>query len=378
MRRRRFLASAVAASALATGAGLRAAANHAEPLHRVFLPGLANDQPQTATRTYELGYSFVPPRITFDEVFRTIDEIARIGEYCIIQREVPWTLVLGGVPMANIIRDEWDALVRTIRGKGMKLVVLIDPLDGLDRRREPPELVAAGRTILDGEIRAMHEEWVRLVAAAVKPEYFGLASEINTLAGHGDPVRYGVLRSMINRLAPEVRRLSPQSQVFVSFQADDAWFPEIGDGRPIDHYALVKEFDIDAVGLSSYPYFYHKSSAAIPEDYYRRFTFAAGGLPLIQVEGGWPSVPGPAGNGSPESQVAYFRKLFDLLDGVEARLCVLLTYTDLDLASPTWNVPTDRLATLDLFAHSGIVDAQFRPKPAYATWVEQYRKPLRA
>lgn len=35
---------------------------------------------------------------------------------------------------------------------------VVDPLDGLDRRKENPELVALGRSILEPEIRALHEE----------------------------------------------------------------------------------------------------------------------------------------------------------------------------------------------------------------------------
>ncbi|MCZ6825863.1 MAG: hypothetical protein O7E50_09280, partial [Gemmatimonadetes bacterium] len=121
-------------------------------------------------------------------------------------------------------------------------------------------------------------------AREIRPAHYGLASEINTLAAHGDPVLYAELVDLNNTLAPQIRAIAPGAQVFVSFQVDDAWnlFPL--PGPSIDHFALIDDFDLDVLGLSSYPVFVWETPDQIPDTYFSRFRDATD-LPLILVEG---------------------------------------------------------------------------------------------
>ena len=325
--------------------------------------------PPPLTRSFAMGWAPTPPRLDEAVLFAVIDSLIRVAEFTIIQQPVPWPELLAGQPMADLI-EERGGLVDFLRAKGLSIVFLVDPLDGLDRRKEDPELLAAGRSILEPEIRAMHDEWVRRIAARVRPVYLGLASEINTLAARGDAALYAQILDMINTLAPEVRQISPSTEVFVSFQVDEA-NGALGDPL-IDHFALIDDFDIDALGLSSYPVFAFDRPADVPGDYLARFD-AATDLPLIMVEGGWSSADTPLTRGTPQEQVDYFRRYEELLDGIRAELWVLLTFADLDIAS--FGLPPARSATLSNFAFMGIVDADLRRKPSYAEWVRIFQRP---
>ena len=282
-------------------------------------------------RTFAMGFAPTPPVLTRDELLAVIPEIARRGEYTIIQREVPWTRILGGTSMEEVYADEYPGLVDYLRSQGLQLVLLVDPLDGLDRLKEATETVKNGRTLLDPRLQALHEQWVKLLVQRMRPRYVGLASEINTLAAHGNSALYGQIRDMINRLAPEVRRLDPGSKVFVSFQVEDAWGLPPFPRSSIDQFKLVHDFDIDGVGISSYPIFSFPDPAEIPNDYYQRLAVESG-KPLIQVEGGW--------------------------------------------GSAATSMAPDRRATLSNFASMGIVDTGLKPKPAFEVWEEQRKRPL--
>ena len=196
------------------------------------------------------------------------------------------------------------------------------------------------------------------------------------MGAHGDGRIYEQIRDMSNALAPQSRAISPASQVFVSFQVDDAWdlrpFPHV----EVDQFAMVEEFDVDAVGLSSYPGFFFSDPSEIPADYYRRFLAVAGRKPLIQVEGGWPSTSVAMGAGTEAKQAAYFRKLFQLLDSVEAELVVALLFADLAIDDPRWPITPELRESLRNFGSMGIVNANYTAKHAAVAWDAEFRRPI--
>lgn len=167
-------------------------------------------------RTYQMGFGPTPPRATLESFIQTIEEIAEVGELALIQQTVPWAALLDGTQTMEEALAERERLVEFLDALGLEVVFLLDPLDGLDRRREPPELVERGRSILEPEIRAIHEEWAIEMARIFRPEWYGLASEINTLADLGDPALYAEMLDVINELSPRVRAASPGTKTFVS------------------------------------------------------------------------------------------------------------------------------------------------------------------
>jgi hypothetical protein len=122
---------------------------------------------------------------------------------------------------------------------------------------------------------------------------------------------------------------------------------------------------VNLLGLSSYPYLGgFKDPNQIPLDYYKRVRGSTV-LPLMVVEGGWPSasVRGMFSS-SPAMQARYITRQSQLLDEAKAIGVFRLSFTDLDLASFPKPIP----AILPLFATLGLVDANLKPKPALATW----------
>jgi len=324
-------------------------------------------------RTYAMGFAPTPPRATEASIIETAQRIAQVSEITIVQQEVPWAALLDGTQTMEQALDERVQLVGFLRALGMDIIFLLDPLDGLDRRREPPDLLARGRSITEPEIRAMHDAWALEIARRIQPEWYGIASEINTLADLGDPALYQAVLAMINDLAPRIETESPGTRTFVSFQADQAYgLP--GFPRNIDHFELLDDYDVDAIGLSTYPVFVLDEPAQIPDDFFERFDDATD-KPLLLVEGGWNSAVTAITDGTPAEQAAFFRRIAALLDGVDAEAWVFLMYADLDLS--TFGLPPDREAALSNFARMGIVDFDFDPKLAAAVWDSVRARPLR-
>lgn len=231
--------------------------------------------------------------------------------------------------LARDVAAEVAEVVAFLRANGMEVAYLVDPVDGLNRRSEPVELVEAGRSVMEPEIRALHEDWVRAVTRAVEPRWMGLASEVNTLGQRGDPALYERLVDIINSPAPEIRSINPDTEVFVSFQVEDTWGLH-GDSQVDDPFALIGDFDIDFLSLSSYAVFTFDTPADIPGNHFSRFQTETD-LPLALVEGGWNSESTSLAASSPAEQRQYFQRHEDLLDGIEATMWIGLTYADLEV-----------------------------------------------
>lgn len=326
---------------------------------------------ETEPRTYRMGFFANGPRPDEAAVLTALDSMSGVAEVVLLQESPPWSRILAGEPLEELAAEKAE-LADFLRGLGLVVAYLADPLDGLDRTSEPPELVEAGRSITEPEIRDLHQAWVREVARQVQPRWMGLASEINTLGQHGDPTLYADLVEVIDGLATEVRSLSPGVEVFVSFQVEDAhglFIPEDGEG-----FGLVDDFqNLDMLGLSSYPMFAFEDPADVPEDHLSRFREETD-LPLAMVEGGWSSASVPSADASPAEQAAYVERYAELLDGVEARLWILLLYADLDLDA--FGLPPDRAEALESFASMGIVDSDLQPKPSFQAWETILARPL--
>ena len=58
-----------------------------------------------ATRTYRMGFSSLPPRLTILEVLQTIDSITKHGDAALMVVDVPWAALLADSNPSLLIRD---------------------------------------------------------------------------------------------------------------------------------------------------------------------------------------------------------------------------------------------------------------------------------
>jgi hypothetical protein len=129
---------------------------------------------------------------------------------------------------------------------------------------------------------------------------------------------------------------------------------------------------MEALELSSYPYLGgFADPESLPLDYYARIR-AESAMPVLVVEGGWPSISVGAITSSPAEQARYFGYQARLLDSARAVALFQLTFTDLDLSA----IPLPPGSILPLFAHLGLVDSALGPKPALSVWDSVLAVPL--
>ena len=211
-------------------------------------------------------------------------------------------------------------MVEKSRAAGLVPVLGLSPTT-LDRKRKELDLPDDVRRRIGGEasfgnpvVRKGFKKAARELAR-LKPAFLCLATEINFLALQRLP-EYLRFASLYKEAYREVKRISPRTQVFVTFQWEWVRIVDAKEPHGIrEHTKVIDIFrpELDLVGFTTYPSPFHASPAALPSDY---FTWAFHHIrrtdPVMFMEVGWPT----AGSGSAAEQVAFIRRLPELLRGM--------------------------------------------------------------
>ena len=328
-------------------------------------------------RSFVIGFSVIPPKPDIKVAVRSMEIWTKRADAAIMHLDVPWALLLAGTSPEEALRRDGVDLEHYYRSKHLVLVVTIDVTNGLGRESEAPALVAARRSITEPAVQRLYRNYVRALVDMLHPDYLGLAAETNLVRLIAPRPVYDAVVRMTNDAASDIRRTRPSSALplYVSVQVETAWgkFGKQATFVGIDQDMRDFPF-MNVIGLSSYPYLGGFSDPSqIPLDYYTRVR-GSRSLPLLVVEGGWPSASARGVfSSSPEMQARYIARQAELLDAAKAIGVFQLSFTDLDLSSFPKPVP----AILPLFATLGLVDSDLRPKPALAIWDKVYARPLR-
>src|SRR3954471_4920817 len=327
-------------------------------------------------RTYRLGFSSTPPRLSIESVLQTIEAWRPHADIAQITQTVPWKSLLADTAAGLLVTRDLKDLAALYHGRGLPLIIQIDVTDGLARDREAPDLVALGRSISEPAVQQVYREYIAAVDSILHPEYLGLAMEVNLIRAIAPPTVYA---SVVTMAAGGENTLVAQSSAakrFISVQVETAWgrLPDVGHFVGIDRERADFPY-IRALGLSSYPYLAGFANPSdVPVDYYARLNSAgAAALPMLVVEGGWSSGSVPNVTSSPELQALWIKRQMELADHAALVAVTQITFTDLDLSS----YPTPPGSILSLFGQLGLVDVDLKPKPALAEWDRAFARTLR-
>jgi hypothetical protein len=322
-----------------------------------------------------MGFSAIPPDTTQSATFASLEAWTSRADAAIMHVSAPYKALLTGTSATTYVNTVDLPLANYYRGKNLTIVVTVDVTNGLDRGAEDPDLVAMRRSITEPAVQQVYRDYVNALVTAIHPDYLGLAAETNLIRVAAPESVYAAVVQMANAAAVDVKSMAgAHPRLYVSVQADEGW----GRLAHNDVYQGVeRDFTdfpfMEALALSSYPYFVYANPEDIPLDYYTRLANGRT-LPVLVVEGGWTSASVGSVQSSPVKQTRYLRRQEQLLDSAKAVAVFQLTYADLNLAAYPPQPPG---SILPLFAQLGVVDSQLRPKPALATYDSVFSRPLR-
>jgi len=326
--------------------------------------------PAPAARTYRMGFSGIPSRPDLSLLLQTIDLWTLRADAALILSEPPWDSLLAGKSPDSLIRNNLLGLANYYRAKGLRVIVSVDPTNGLNRAADSAPLVAAGRSLTEPAIQALFRNYVVAMDTLLHPDYISVASETNLVRAAAPAALYAALVQTGNDAAADVRAHDAAAKIFATVQVEVAW----GRLPPPGAYVGIAQDRADfpftqALGLSSYPYLGgYADPDSVPLDYYSRLV-EGNPLPMLVIEGGWSSEP-VALPSTPEMQRRYIARHAEILDRAGALAWFQITFTDLDVAA--FGLPP---GSLEPFAHLGLVDVDLNPKPALSAWDATFSRP---
>jgi hypothetical protein len=323
----------------------------------------ASEPEQPLTRSYRMGFSSLPPRLTIADVLRTIDSVTQHSDAALMVLDVPWKALLADTTPSFLIRRDNFPVAQRFQQRGLPLTVVVEPANGLDRAAEADALVSMGRSITEPAVQRAYREYVVAVDSILHPAYLALAVETNLIRLLSPAPVYGAIVAMANAAAQQLHATGSTTPLLVTVQVDVAW------GRPGGSYVGIQRDRTDfpfmqAVGLSSYPYLSgFLTPEELPLDYYSRLV-ADAPLPMLVTEGGWTSGAVGTVASSPELQARYIRRQMQIADAARVVAVFQISFTDFDVTS--FGAPPGSI--LPLFALLGLEDVNYHPKPALAAW----------
>ncbi|HET9251351.1 MAG TPA: hypothetical protein VFP58_04470 [Candidatus Eisenbacteria bacterium] len=328
--------------------------------------------PAPQPRTYRMGFSGIPPRPDLAQAIAAIQMWTPRADQALILNEPPWDSLLAGVPAETLLRRDQLQLAQYYRAQGLRIVVSIDPTNGLNRASDSEPLVEAGRSLAEPAIQQLYRDYVVAADTLLRPDAISVASETNLVRLAATPDLYQALVRNAADAAAAIRAVDANVTIFTTVQVETAWgrLGGMGDYEGIAQDRADFPF-IQMLGLSSYPYLAgFAEPESLPVTYYERLVESAP-IPLMVIEGGWTSASLDSSLiSSPEKQRRYLVRHAEILDRAQAVGVFQLTFTDLD---PTFFPPG---TILPFFAHLGLVDADLNPKPALAAWDAVFARPL--
>ena len=343
------------------------------------LGGCSNDKAPTAPvpgRTYRMGFSPFPPRPDVNLSLVTINLWSQRADAALILTEPPWDSLLAGTPPGDLIRSNQLGYADYVRARGLRVVVSIDPTNGLDRSAESAALVAAGRSLSEPAVQALYRDYVTAMDTIIHPDYLGIASETNLIRAIAPPTLYSAVVAAASSAATGVTAVDSTVKVYTTVQVETAWGRLAGPGGAYVGIAQdLADFPYDrALGLSSYPYLGGFTDPdSIPLNYYSRLQSGnSGALPMLVIEGGWTSHSVAGVTSDPQKQSRYIARHMRIQDEAQTVAWFQITFTDIDEAA--YGFPPGAITP---FAFLGLVDVSLNPKPALAVWDAVFARPRR-
>ena len=329
------------------------------------------------------GFFPSPPRPTLQSVRDTFQAMGEHGDVALLQPNIPWLDFVDRADGESQAITDIRHQVILARQNGLDVIVVVDPLNGLNRREFaglPPGW--SGADFATPSVRTAFANFALRIVREIRPRYLGLASEINTYAD-AHPNDFPHFLSLYRATYAAIKAEAPETRIFVTFQWEDLnnLFAGAEEGRRRFevNWDQVEAFepDLDLWVISSYPFVAFPAAADIPSDYYTPLRTRTD-KPLAVGEGGFTSRPIGPFQGTPDDQVGYLEALHDQV-GDRLAFWIYLLLSDFDpdeyaaMMRDQGHSEVD-IETLGLFAAVGLRQSNGKAKPALAVW-DGYREP---
>jgi hypothetical protein len=282
----------------------------------VLVSGCSNpSEPDPLPKPNSMFGTYITPR-DFPEGL-LIDE--NVDEYLQLNRDV-------GAHVANLrdwenideypeLEAAWDKIEQLVRNNGFIYFVHFSPLTPMTREDIAPPPDVNGNSFSNPEVKEDFIEKV-LELASLGPDVLGIGIEVNILLFHGNQEEYDQYVIVAKETYDAIKKTYPSQTVTISF----FWELMKREGN----FDILEDFkdSLDVYSFTSYPNLFTVGDPAdLPYDFYSsiRDYLPTERIAISEID--WYS----GADGSEKLQAAFFKRLPDLLEGLNPEF-VTITY----------------------------------------------------
>jgi hypothetical protein len=335
-----------------------------------------------AERPFYMGFTPWPSDFSLEAVQDMYDFLGRNSDIIAEHIEgVPWTEALNGQPFSEGLMNDWNGRKKSIPAHA-KVYLAISPLSGTragiaDYRgaaeHMPLPKEFQGKALNDEMVKKAYLNYCRRAFDFFKPDYMAIGIETNELYrnGHANWAAYIELHRYIYR---ELKREHPNLPVFISLTLHTLYADSREHGDEMVQALRPLMDSNDMVALSFYPFFKQLSGevdeafawvAREFDGFHKPWAMAETGESAARIafqnEGKEVVL-----NGSPEAQLAYYRKLLAFAEAKRFQFVISYEYKDYDAL---WNrIKQSSPGWFEAWRACGLLDAAGAKRPAYGVW----------
>lgn len=366
------------------------AAQHAGPTrarmeYRLTVPGITRDGnggELSPARSFAMGFTPFPYAFS-TEAIETVRRYLRTDADLIVMHfdsGVPWVEAAAGSPYPASFVAEVEDTLKMAAAHHFRLLQFT-PLDFFRANlapfvsNQPLTPPWDGYALDDPRVISAYLHHARWLIAKTDPEYVNYGVEVNMLR-QNSPEKWAAYLRFLGAVYPVLKAEFPEIPFFLSIQAD---FFHTQPGQAAAAREMLEYSDF--VAVSTYP-FSASTLAALKADWFSEIAALAPGKRFAISETGWPAEdetpPSVVLTSSdPAIQDGYMRRLLNECDALR---CVFINWFVIRDYDQLWEEQLKALPLAGLYRiwrDVGVYDGEGNARPAWLTWREWLRRPLR-
>ncbi len=332
----------------------------------------------TGPRQFRLGftgfvYDVTPPAVEASRRF-----VREHGDILAHHIEgVPWGEAFRGEPLPKALREEWEGK-KLATPKNGKVYLAISPGRGelkLAEKAGPLPAELRGKDYDDPEVIQAYLTYCRQAIEFFRPDYLAIGIEVNEIHRDPGPKAWKHYVTLHKQVYEALKGEHPDLPIFASWTLH-AMFQ--------DRKGMLEAFKElmphnDLVAVSYYPFFVPEASRLTALDWMtEQFDEFDKPYAMVETNDAAERLPLPQAKvtieGTPEKQLAYYRRLLELAQ--ERKFAFVISFVHQDYDALWERIKANSPELFIAWRDCGLLDQDGKPRPALGEWQAYFERPL--
>jgi len=332
---------------------------------------------ESGSRPFRMGFTGFVYDITPEAVTRSRKFVRENADILAHHIEgVPWTEAMNGQPFPKALLEEWESKKLSTPPKG-KIYLAISPGRGelkVADKAGPLPAELKGRRYDDPLVMKAYFNYCQRAIEFFQPDYLCIGIEVNEIHNLAPKV-WATYVALHKRTYAELKKAHPNLPIFASWTLHNMFKQR---GQMLEQFKKLMPYN-DVVAVSYYPFFVADKDRLSALDWMcEQFDAFQKPYAVVETNDAAELLPMPQAKvviqGTPEKQVAYYRRLLALAQQRDFVFVISFVHQDYDALWEKIKATAPELFMA--WRDCGLLDENGNARPAYKVWKDYFSLPL--